>query len=66
MESFVAREAIKRDRDLSDVSSAGGGGGTQPAASERATGSDLHPLLFPLRGRRHRGDKVVDDWEAVG
>lgn len=66
METSVAGENIKRDKDLIDVSSAGGGGGAQPAASERATGSDLYPPLFPLCGWRHRGDKVVDDRQAVG
>lgn len=66
MESFVKRENIKRDKDLNEVSSTGGGGRTQSAASERATGSDLYPPLFPLCGWRHWGHKVVDDWEAVG
>lgn len=66
MESFVARENIKRDKDLIDVSSTGGGGGAQSAASERAAGNDLYPPLFPLCGWRYRGDKVVDDREAVG
>lgn len=66
MESFVVRENIKSDKNLTDVSSAGGGGRTQSAASECAAGSDLYPPLFPLCGRRHWGDKVVDDWEAVG
>lgn len=31
-----------------------------------AARSDLHLLLFPFCGRRHWGDKGVDDWEAVG
>lgn len=66
MEGYVARKNIKRDKDLIVVSSAGGGGRTQSAASERAAGRDLYPPLFPLRGWRHRSDKVVDDWEAVG
>lgn len=52
--------------DLTDVSSTGGGGRTQSAASERATGRDLYPPLFPLRSWGHWGDKVVDDWKAVG
>lgn len=52
--------------NLGDVGSAGGGGGTQPAASERAAGSRLGRPLSPLGGRRHRRHKVVDDREAVG
>lgn len=57
---------IKRDKDLTDVSAAEGGVGSKSAASERAAGGDLRPRLFSFLGWRHRGDKVVDDWEAVG
>lgn len=63
---FVARENIKGDQDLVDVSSTEGGGRTQPTASKRAAGINFYPPLFPFRGWRHWGDKVVDDWEAVG
>lgn len=67
MENFVARVNIKRDIDLTDVGcSTGGGGGAQSATSERGAGSDLYPPLFSLCGWRHWGDKIVDDWEAVG
>lgn len=66
VETFVARENIKRDQDLTDVSTTEGGGRTQSAASKRAAGSDLYCPLFPFCGWRHWGDKVVDDWEAVG
>lgn len=66
MESFVARENIKRDINLIDVSSTGGSGRTQSTASEHAAGIDLYPPLLPLCGWRHWCDKVVDDGEAVG
>ena len=49
-----------------DINSTGGSGGAQSAASDSAARSDLNAPLFPLCGRRHWGDKVVDDWEAVG
>lgn len=55
-----------RDGDLCEVGPAGRRGRTQSAASERAARGDLCPPLLPLGGRRHRGDKVVDDREAVG
>lgn len=57
---------IKGDQDLTDVSSTEGSGSTQSASSNHAAGSNLHPPLLPFGGWRHRGDKVVDDWEAVG
>lgn len=65
-EEIVARENIKRHRDLTYIRSTEGGGRTQSAASKRAAGSDLYCPLFPFCGWRHWGDKVVDDWEAVG
>lgn len=57
---------IKGDQHLADVSATEGSGSTQSASSNQAAGSNLHPPVFPFGGRRHRGDKVVDDWEAVG
>lgn len=59
-------ENIKREKDLMHISSTGGSGGAQSAASDSAAGSDLNAPLFPLCGWRHWGNKVVDDWEAVG
>lgn len=49
---------------VTDLCSTEGSGVAQSATSDAR--GDLGASVFPLRDRRYRCDKVVDDWKVAG
>lgn len=67
VEEVEREEGRKEERDLRHSGATWGRGGAQSPSPESAIGGTLKTApLFPLSRRWHWGNKVVDDWKAVG